>query len=137
MEVVLGLVCVTNAKLSLECFIRAEVESKAGSISDQHSLVASRETFESFCTVNACYFFSVTHSFNLAVLSSDLQQVKYERDVCVHSVGYQLAKSQVSFTYNPANTPDNKSFCQRLRLSLSFRYRLDHDLEVNSLTKVN
>ena len=136
-EVVLGFVCVADAPLPLECLIRAEVESKSWSVSNEHALVPSGETFESFCTVNASYFLAITHVLSLAVLSSYFQQVKYKGDVCVCAIGYQSTKPNRSLTYNPANTPDRKSFCHKLRLSRSLRYRLDHDLDVNSLYNFN
>ena len=127
------LVYVANSPPPLECLVRAEVESESGSVSNEHALVSSGETFESFRAVNASYFLAITHVRSLAVLSSYFQQVKYKGDVCVCAIGDWSTKPNRGLTYNPANTPDRKSFCHILKLSHLSRYRLDHDLDVNSL----
>ena len=115
MKVVLGFVDVTDTPPPLECLVRAEVEPKPRSVSNEHALVPSGETFESFCTVNASYFLAITHGLGLAMLSSYFQQVKYKGDVCVCAIGYRSTKPNRGLTYNPANTPDRKSFCHILK----------------------
>lgn len=82
-KVVLGFICIANSPAPLERFIRAEVDSKSGRVSDEHALVPSEEAFESFSIVNAGYFLAVTHVLRLVVLSPYLQQVEYKGDVRV------------------------------------------------------
>ena len=114
LETLLGFVGVADAQLPLECLIRAEVEPETRSVSNQHALIPSRETFESFCIINASYFFAITHVLGLAVLSSHFQQVEYKGNVCVRAIWSRSTQWFRVWTYIPANTPDRKSFCQIL-----------------------
>ena len=70
----------------LECLIRAEVNSKAGRVSNEHALVASEETLQPLSTVNASNFLAITHVLSLVMLGSYFQQVKYKGDVRVSAM---------------------------------------------------
>lgn len=75
-----------DAREVLEGFEEAEVESEAGSVSEEHSAVATGKASEAVVAVNLTQLLSVRHFLMLSHLRSGLEQIKHKGYVCVASM---------------------------------------------------
>jgi hypothetical protein len=82
----------TDAESSFIAFENHPVEPKAGTISNQHSLVALEKAFDSLLIVNPSDLTTVVDFGVLVFLSSDFEQFENKRYICVHEACKQTTR---------------------------------------------